>query len=97
MGELKVSTNASTPPSVAGDIGTVESNVANGATKMATENSIVSGLIGTDDAGPARNSGEAASVPSAEEGLNLWESEGNVREATDMISMQVMAPALPEL
>lgn len=96
MGELKVSTNASTP-SVAGDIGTVESNVANGATKVTTENSIVSGLIGTDDAGPARNSGEAASVPSAEEGLNLWESEGNVREATDMISMQVMAPPLREV
>lgn len=95
-GELKVSANASTPPSMPGDIGTTESIVANGASARATEDSIVSGLIGTDETRPARNNGEA-SVPSAEEGLNLWESAGNVREATDTISMQVMELVLRAL
>lgn len=88
--ELKVLTNASTPPQVADEVGTDESN---GASQIATENSIVSGLVGTDDTEPARGSGEPASVPSAEEGLNLWESEGKIREATaptDISTTQVM-------
>lgn len=92
--ELTGLTNASTPPQVAGDVGTVESH---DTSQIATENSIVSGLVGTDDVEPARVSGEGASVPSAEEGLNLWESEGKVREATtptDISTTQVLRAAL---
>eukprot|EP00903_Cladosiphon_okamuranus_P019656 g18070.t4 len=78
--ELKGSVNASTPPQVGADVGTGESNEI--SSQVATENSIVCGLVGMDDTEPPRGSGEAASVPSAEEGLNLWESEGKIGEAT---------------
>lgn len=91
--ELKVSMNDSTPQ-VTGEVGTGESS---GASQIAAEDSIVSGLVGTDDTELARGSGEAASVPSAEEGLNLWEPEGKVREATaptDVSTTQVLALAL---
>ena len=91
--EVKVSMNASTPQA-AGEVGTGESSEMS---QIATENSIVSGLVGTDDAEPPRVSGEAASVPSAEEGLNLWESDGTIGEAatpTDVSTTQVMTVAL---
>lgn len=83
-----MSAKSSSLPSGASENGT------NGASDTTTEDNIVSGLIGVDESGPPRGGGEAASVPSADEGLNLWESEGGVQEATtpcDMISMQVMA------
>lgn len=86
--------SASTPPQVAGEVGTGESSETS---QIATENSIVSGLVGTDDTEPPRGSGEAASVPSAEEGLNLWESEGEISEAaapTDTSTTQVTVVAL---
>lgn len=93
--ELKGPANASTPAPGAGDARTVDGTGVNEASEAA-EDSIVSSLIGMgiDDVGLARGSGEGASVPSAEEGLNLWESEGELREATapaDMLSLQVMA------
>ncbi|CAM9107710.1 unnamed protein product, partial [Ectocarpus fasciculatus] len=84
-GEVKVSVKSSSVPSGVGENGT------NGTSDTTTEDSIVSGLIGADESGPPRGGGEAASVPSADEGLNLWESEGGVQESTtpcDMISMQ---------
>ncbi|CAN0008104.1 unnamed protein product, partial [Ectocarpus sp. 8 AP-2014] len=83
-GEGKVSAKSSSLP-LASENGT------NGASDTTTEDNIVSGLIGADESGPPRGGGEAASVPSADEGLNLWESEGGVQEATtpcDIISMQ---------
>lgn len=70
----------------------MESNGASEASEIATENNIVSGLIGTDDAGLPCGGGDSANVLSAEEGLNLWESEGEAPEAaapSDMLSMQV--------
>lgn len=92
--EVRVSMSASTPQAAA-DVGTDESNETSQISQIATENSIVSGLVGTDDTEPARGGGEAASVPSAEEGLNLWESEGKTREAapTDISTTQVMEVA----
>ncbi len=95
--EFKASANASTPAPVVGDAGAVDGTGVS-ETSEATEDCIVSSLIGMgiDDTGPSRSShgGEGASVPSAEEGLNLWESEGKLREATapaDMLPLQVMA------
>lgn len=93
--DLKGSMNASTPQ-VSAEVGMGESNEVS-QIEIATENSIVSGLVGTDDTEPPRGSGEAASVPLAEEGLNLWESEWKIREATasiDISTTQVTAVAL---
>lgn len=95
--ELKAPASAATPAPVVGDAGAVDGTGVS-ETSEATEDSIVSSLIGMgiDDTGHSTSrsthGGEGASVPSAEEGLNLWESEGKLREATapaDTLSLQV--------
>lgn len=68
-----------------------ELNGDDDALGIAADNAVVSSLIGTGDAEPA-GGGEAASVPLAEEGFNLWEPEADEREASaprDAASTQV--------
>lgn len=92
----KTSGRASTPPSVDGDVHVGDFSGDSEASGVAADDAIVGSLIGADDTEPPRGGGEAARVPSPEEGLNLWEPEGEGREATaprDMASMQVTAVA----
>lgn len=89
---MQASADASTQPLVDGDVSTVESNGASETSENATENSIVSGLLGMGDGALPSSGGDSANVPSTEEGLNLWESETEMPEASapgDMLSMQV--------
>lgn len=82
----------STPPSVGGGARIRDLNAADETSGVATDNAVVGSLIGAGDAEAAGASGEAASVPSAEEGFNLWEGEregGEVIAQRDTASMQV--------
>lgn len=90
---LKVPAKAAAPSSVGGDVHAGELNGDSEMSGTAADDAIVSSLIGTGDAESVGRGGEAASatVPSAEEGLNLWDPEEG-REATaprDVTSMQV--------
>ncbi|CAM9591597.1 unnamed protein product, partial [Scytosiphon promiscuus] len=87
----EMSANVSTQALADGEVSTVESNDASEASEKATENSIVSALIGMDETALPSGGGDSASVPSTEEGLNLWESEEDMPGAaapSDMSSMQ---------
>lgn len=93
---LRTIGSASTPPPAGGDIDTGELDEDDEASGVA-DNSVVRSLIGTGDAEPTVGSGEATSVPSAEEGFNLWGPEGEGPGATaprEMASMQVTAGGL---
>lgn len=60
----------------------------------AADNAIVASLVLTGDSESSGRGSEAASVPSAEEGFNLWEPEGegqSVAAPRDTTSTQVTA------
>lgn len=82
----------STTSSLGGSARISDFNAGDEASGVATDDAVVVSLIGAGDAEPAGASGEGTSVPSAEEGLNLWEGEGEGGEAIaqrDTASMQV--------
>lgn len=90
---LKVPVKAAAPSSLGGDVHAGELNGDSEMSETAADDAIVGSLIGTGDAESVGRAGESASatVPSAEEGLNLWDPEEG-REATaprDVTSMQV--------
>lgn len=91
---LKVPVKASSaPPSVGGDVHSGGLNGDSEASGTAADDAIVGSLVGTGEAESVGRGGEStsATVPSAEEGLNLWDPEEG-REATaprDVTSMQV--------
>lgn len=90
---LKVPVKAAAPSSAGGDVHAGELNGDSEMSEIAADDAIVGSLIGTGDAESVGRAGESASatVPSAEEGLNLWDPEEG-REATaprDVTSMQV--------
>lgn len=67
-------------------------NAADETSGVATDNAVVGSLIGAGDAEAAGASGEATTVPSAEEGFNLWEGEREGGDSTaqrESASMQV--------